>query len=104
MHLDEISKYVEEGRHAVIIVDKARWHTTDKLKLPHNVSLLPLPATSPELNPVEQVWQWIRQHCLANRVFKDYQEIVDVSCNSWNIFAKQAHLINSIGSREWATL
>ena len=104
MHLDEISKYVEEGRHAVIIVDKARWHTTDKLKLPHNISLLPLPATSPELNPVEQVWQWIRQHCLANRVFKDYQEIVDVSCDAWNIFAKQSDLINSIGSREWATL
>ena len=75
-----------------------------KLKLPNNISLLPLPATSPELNPVEQVWLWIRQHCLANRVFKDFQEIIDVSCDAWNIFAKQADLINSIGSREWATL
>ena len=96
--------HYQKGRHAVIVVDKAGWHTTGKLKLPHNLSLLPLPATSPELNPVEQVWQWIRQHSLANRVFKDYQEIVDEACDAWNIFANQADLIRSIGSREWASL
>jgi len=104
MHLDEISKYVEQGRHAVIVVDKAAWHTTGKLNLPDNISLLPLPATSPELNPVEQVWSWIRQHSLANRVFKDYEEIVDEACKAWNIFANKSDLIASIGSRSWAIL
>lgn len=104
MHLDEISKYVEKGRHAVIVVDKATWHTTGKLNLPSNISLLPLPATSPELNPVEQVWSWIRQHCLANRAFKDYEEIVDEACKAWNIFAAQPDLIASIGERQWAIL
>jgi len=104
MHLDEISKYVEQGRHAVIVVDKAAWHTTGKLNLPDNISLLPLPATSPELNPVEQVWSWIRQHSLANRAFKDYEEIVDEACKAWNIFANKSDLIASIGSRSWAIL
>ena len=104
MHIDEISKYVENGRHGVIVVDKAAWHTTEKLRLPNNISLLPLPATSPELNPVEQVWLWIRQHILANRVFKDYEEIVDISCDAWNIFAAQTDLISSIGTRKWANL
>jgi hypothetical protein len=104
MHLDEISKYVEEGRHAVIVVDKATWHTTSKLNLPSNISLLPLPATAPELNPVEQVWNWIRQHCLSNRAFKDYEEIVDEACKAWNVFADQPNLIASIGERQWATL
>lgn len=104
MHLDEISKYVEKGRHAVIVVDKAAWHTTNKLNLPKNISLLPLPATSPELNPVEQVWSWIRQHSLANRVFKDHEEIVNESCKAWNIFANKSDLIASIGNRKWASL
>lgn len=104
MHIEEISKYVEKDRHAVIVVDKATWHTTEKLTLPHNISLLPLPATSPELNPVEQVWLWMRQHILANRVFKDYEEIVDVSCEAWNIFAAKVNLIKSIGTRKWAAL
>ncbi len=104
MHLDEISQYVEEGRHAVIVVDKAAWHTTGKLNLPNNISLLPLPATSPELNPVEQVWNWIRQHSLANRVFKDYDEIVDEACKAWNVFANKSELLASIGDRKWASL
>ena len=104
MHLEEISTYVEKGRHAVIVVDKAAWHTTDKLDLPNNISLLPLPATSPELNPVEQVWNWIRQHSLSNRVFKNYKEIVDEACKAWNIFASHSDLIASIGTRKWASL
>ena len=56
-HLEEISKEVEPGNHAVIIFDRAVWHTTKKLRLPNNISLLPLSAASPELNPIEQVWQ-----------------------------------------------
>ena len=63
-----------------------------------------MPATAPELNPVEQVWNWIRQHCLSNRAFKDYEEIVDEACKAWNVFADQPNLITSIGERQWARL
>ena len=54
-HLDEIAKQIEPGNHAVIVFDRAAWHTTKKLRLSKNISLLPLPPAAPELNPTEQV-------------------------------------------------
>lgn len=55
LHLEHISMKILEGRHAVVVLDKAAWHTTKRLKRFSNISLLPLPPTSPELNPTEQV-------------------------------------------------
>lgn len=55
LHLAEISKAVAPGAHAVIIMDQAGWHTTPKLKVPDNITILPLPSKSPELNPVENI-------------------------------------------------
>ena len=55
-HLDEIAKQIEPGNHTVIVFDRAAWHTTKKLRLPKNLSLLPLPAASSGLNPTEQVY------------------------------------------------
>lgn len=71
LHLAKISRAVMPGAHAVLLVDQAGWHTTDKLDVPPNISLLPLPAKSPELNPVENVWQYLRQNWLSNRIFAD---------------------------------
>jgi hypothetical protein len=61
-HLGEIAAAVPEGRHAVVVADRAGWHLTPQLKLPANLSLLPLPAAAPELNPAEQVWEQLRQN------------------------------------------
>ena len=102
MHLEEISKSVTNNKFAVIVVDKAAWHTTSRLNIPDNIAILPLPATSPELNPVEQVWSWLRQHYLANRAFKNYEHIVDACCRAWNSFAQDITLVSSIGLRHWA--
>jgi transposase len=71
LHLAEISRAVAPGAHAVLIMDQAGWHTTPKLNLPDNITLLPLPSKSPELNPVENIWQYMRDNWLSNRVFKD---------------------------------
>ncbi|MGK5593727.1 MAG: IS630 family transposase [Parachlamydiaceae bacterium] len=57
VHLQHISAQVSEGKHAVIILDRAAWHTTRKVKEFENITLLSLPVVSPELNPVEQLWQ-----------------------------------------------
>lgn len=103
-HLDEIAKVVPPSRHAVIVMDRAAWHTTKKLTLPSNISLLHLPAVSPELNPVEQVWNWLRQHYWANRAFEHYEAIVHACCQAWNAFAALPETIQSIGSRTWACL
>ena len=67
-HVDEIASQVTSGAHAVVIVDQAGWHTTKKLVLPHNITLLPLPPRAPELNPVENIWQFMRDNWLSNRV------------------------------------
>jgi transposase len=67
-HLEEISSQVAPGAHAVLILDQAGWHTTKKLAVPENITLLPLPPRSPELNPVENIWQFMRDNWLSNRV------------------------------------
>jgi transposase len=58
------------GAHALVLLDQAGWHTTIALKPPSNVTLMPLPPASPELNPVENVWQFLRQTYLSARVFE----------------------------------
>jgi len=103
LHLAEISTQVAVGAHAVITLDGAGWHQTGgKLRLPENVSLLPLPPYSPELNPVENVWQFLRQNHLANRVFETYTDIVDACCDAWNALMHSPNTIKSIASRKWA--
>ena len=101
-HLDEIATQVSPGAHAVVILDQAGWHTTNQLCVPANITLLPLPPRAPELNPVENVWQFLRDNWLSNRVFRSYDEIVAHCCNAWNNLIDQPWRIMSIGHREWA--
>jgi len=103
-HLDVIAAAVTSGKHAVLVVDRAAWHVTAKLRVPANLSILPLPPYSPELNPVEQVWQQLRQSDWANRCYKNYDDIVEVCCQAWNKFAKQPDTIRTLCSRKWAVI
>ncbi len=100
--LAELSASLAPDAHAVLVLDQAGWHTTEKLRLPENLSLLPLPPKSPELNPVENVWQFMRDNWLSNRVFGSYEDIVDHCCDAWNKLVEQPWLIMSIGLRDWA--
>ena len=101
-HLDEISSQVALGAHAVILLDQAGWHTTDKLEIPTNITLMPLPPRSPELNPVENIWQFMRDNWLSNRIFQSYADIVALCCEAWNKLIERPWKITSIGMREWA--
>ena len=83
-HLTEISATVDPGTHAVLIRDQAGWHTTTKLIVPKNITLLPLPPRSPEIKPVENIWRYIRDNWLSNPIFKSYDNIVAPSCEAWN--------------------
>ena len=83
LHLDEISRNVAVGAHAVLLLDRAGWHTTGKLDVPDNITPIFLPSRAPELNPVENVWQYLRQNWLSNTVFENYDAIIDAACNAW---------------------
>src|SRR4030081_2729397 len=72
LHLDEIATKVPPGAHAVLILDQAGWHGAKDLKAPINISLLPLPPRAPELNPQENIWQFMRANWLSNRIFKSF--------------------------------
>ncbi|MDP2559924.1 IS630 family transposase [Psychrobium sp. 1_MG-2023] len=87
-HLSQISEKTEAGRYAVLIMDGAGWHTDDIAFEFDNLSIIKLPPYSPELNPIEQVWQWLRQHHLANRCFKNYEDIVEQCTQAWFSFIK----------------
>ena len=76
-HLCEISSQVAADAHAVVILDGASWHKSHGLVVPSNITLLALPPYSPELNPVERVWHFLRSHWLANSVFRSLADIMD---------------------------
>lgn len=103
LHLAEISTNVAPGAHAVLTVDGAGWHQTGgSLRVPRNITLLHLPPYSPELNPVENVWAFLRSNKLSNRVFDTYDAIVDACCDAWTWLTDQPKQITTIGSRPWA--
>ena len=102
LHLAEIAMAVASGAHAVLVLDQAGWHLSDKLIVPPNITLVALPPKCPELNPVENVWQFIRDNWLSNRVFRSYGDILEHCCFAWNKLVDQPWTIMSIGLRDWA--
>jgi hypothetical protein len=101
-HLAEISCNVAPGAHAVLILNGAGWHGANALVIPRNLSLLTLPPYSPELNPVENICQYLRANWLAISLFDSYDAIVDACCAAWNRFAGDPETVTSITSRAWA--
>jgi transposase len=63
---------------------------------------VPLPAKAPELNPVETIWQFLRENWLSNRIFTSSPDILDHCCDAWNTLTDQPWLIMSLGLRDWA--
>ena len=74
--LSELSKEIELGRHIAMIIDNAGWHNSKGLNVPANITLVPLPPYAPELNGMEQVWKWMKEHYLYNQCYSSYEDIV----------------------------
>ena len=102
MHINEISTMVAKGAHAVLILARAGWHVTGHLAMPKNMTLIFLPSRSPELNPVENIWQYLRSNWLSNRVFDTHTDIIDAACDAWRRLTDRPDVITSIGVRDWA--
>ena len=102
-HLREISSQVSPGAHAVLVCDSAGWHQPgERLPVPDNISILPLPGYSPELNPVENVWEYLRQNHLSISVWDTYEAILHACRHAWNRLMSEPHRIRSIAGCHWA--
>src|SRR5437763_16570308 len=102
LHPAEIGRHVAPGAHGVVVLDRAGWHGAGDLAVPENITLLPLPSSAPELNPVENVWEYLRQNKLGHRVWPDYEAIVATCCDAWNWLLATPDRLASITRREWA--
>jgi transposase len=85
------------------ICDGAGWHQPgERLTIPDNIVLLPLPPYSPELNPMENVWDYLRQNKLCATVWETYEQIIEACKTAWNWLIADPDRITSIGNRNWA--
>jgi transposase len=104
LHLDAIAKAVDPGAHAAVLLDGAGYHRSRCLRVPGNITLIPLPRYAPELNSAENIWEYLRKNKLANTVFESYDDIVDKACQAWLFFAGDKDSIRSITTRDWTTV
>lgn len=80
-YLREFAKYLESiGKKAIFVMDGAGWHRSKSLECPDNIEFIIQPAYSPELNPAEKLWQYIKRHTIKNKIFKTLTEIENELC------------------------
>ena len=103
LHLGEVSTQVTAGAQALLVCDGAGWHQRGRqLGAPDNIAMLTLPAYSPELNPMENVWDYLRQNKLCSRVWDTYEDIVEACKQAWHFLIDDPDRIRSLGKRSWA--
>jgi transposase len=99
--LAELARAVPTGAHAVLVLDRAGWHVSGQLVVPANLTLIHLPSHAPELNPVEQVWQFLRDRHLSHRVLAGYNAVLDAACKAWNALRNEPGRLRSLTSFPW---
>jgi transposase len=100
-HLEFISRQAGADKHVVLVLDQAGWHVAKALCVPDNITLLPLTPYSPELNPIERIWAYLKGHYLSNRVFRDYDDLLVSSREAWNSLSDEC--LQSVCQTEWLT-
>lgn len=98
-HLRFIGEQAGPDGHVVLVLDQAGWHTAKGLNVPKNITLFYLPAYSPELNPIERLWSYLKSHYLSNRVYADYQQLLDAGTQAWNRICPER--LSSICQAQW---
>ena len=98
-HLRFISEQAGVDVQVILVLDGAGWHVAKALEVPSNMTLLHLPPYSPELNPVERLWAYLRSHYLSNRAYKDYDDLLTASGNAWSQLTPEQ--LRSICRTEW---
>jgi transposase len=83
----------------LLVADGATWHRSKELKIPSNIELFPLPPYTPEMNPIEQIWAWLRLHGFRNEIFQTLDKVVDRLCEV--ICSLTVDTVKSITHRNW---
>ena len=96
LFLARFAQELAPGVHAVLLLDRAGWHVARGLSVPANVTLLPLPPYSPELNPVERVWLYLRERYLSHRVLDGYAALLEAACRAWNALLGEPGRLTSL--------
>jgi transposase len=98
---DQLAREIDPGVQVVLIWDQAGYHTTARLKVPANVTLVSLPPRSPELNPTENLWHWMRSHHWSNRSYADYDALREATCDAWQRSCLDPELMKSACATPW---
>jgi transposase len=93
---------VSEDVHILMLWDMAGFHTSKKLKIPRNVTIVSLPPYSPELNPVENLWHYLRSHYWANRIYADYDDLRRAAVDAWQKTALDKEIVKSVCYAKYA--
>ena len=102
LFLAELSRALPAGTHAALVLDGAGWHVSPDLKVPTNLTLIRLPPYSPELNPVERVWEHLRDRWLSHRLLAGgYEAVRDAACVAWNALLAEPGRLRSLTSFPW---
>ena len=101
LFLAEFSKTLAPDEHALMVIDGAGWHTSKSLLVPDNITLVRLPPYSPELNPVERIWLFLRERFLSLCVWPDQSAIVLACCDAWNALLAETGRIKSLCFQPW---
>lgn len=96
IYLRQFSAQLADDVHAVVIWDQAGYHTAGDLVVPANVSLIALPPRAPELNPIENLWHYLRDHHWANRTHADYAALEHAACTAWQQTCLDPALIRTV--------
>ena len=99
VHLRWISEHVDPDVQIVLVMDNAAWHRSNDIEVPENITLLPLPPYSPELNPVERLWAWLKSNQLSNRVYETQHALHQAGLDAWNTLTEDR--IRSVCRTEW---
>ena len=99
--LDRFCETIAEDEHVAMMLDQAGWHGANDLRVPPNITLVPLPPYSPELNPVERLWLYLKERFLSHRLLDDYDAIVDAACIAWNRVMADTGRVASLCAYPW---
>jgi len=94
--LEQFSREVDPDVQVVMVWDQAGFHTAKELKIPRNMTIIPLPAYCPELNPVENLWHYLRSRYWANRTYADYDALRRAALAAWQEAALAPDVIQSV--------